>query len=334
MMKDIESMLEGKSRKELLAIISGLARDVPGVTGKLRDRARLERGRVGELVGSIKGEMRALASCEPWPYYGGCDDDAPDYAGLESRLGALYGAGYADEVFGLGRELLGLVSAQIEAFGDDWRISMGIAGCMEVVLKALPDTKLPRTEQLLWLLDALREDGYGLLDGAGAVLDDPRYGKGEWRALGAVLDQRLREMPVAGPEGWQDRSLRRTTLAQLVDVYRRGGEKERIIPLLEREADLSWEYDALVERLMRAGKRERERARYWCVRGYERTVGHAPAVAAQLRQRLLSIAEKEGVKGFPTFKGYSGGRMVKQYSGQRSVTGFLGFAKEIEVLHY
>ena len=46
------------------------------------------------------------------------------------------------------------------------------------------------------------------------------------------------------------------------------------------------------------------------------------------------IAEKEGVKGFPTFKGYAGGRMVKQYSGQRSVTGFLGFAKEVEVLHY
>lgn len=46
------------------------------------------------------------------------------------------------------------------------------------------------------------------------------------------------------------------------------------------------------------------------------------------------IAEREGVKGFPTFKGYTGGRMVKQYSGARTVTGFMGFAKEVELLHY
>jgi len=61
--------------------------------------------------------------------------------------------------------------------------------------------------------------------------------------------------------------------------------------LLEKEADACQNYARLVDVLLAAG--ERDKARQWCVLGFERTVESAPGIAADLQKRLREMAHAE-----------------------------------------
>jgi uncharacterized Zn finger protein len=51
-------------------------------------------------------------------------------------------------------------------------------------------------------------------------------------------------------------------------------------------------YETLVDHLIDVG--EFDRARFWCIEGYGKTVEHAPGIASALQLRLEKLAEKEG----------------------------------------
>lgn len=288
----VESMLAGKSRDELLEIVAGLVREFPGVARWLGEREQLATGNIDQLVRALRKEIRALAAIDAWPVYGDCFEDSPDYSGVQQRLQALLDRGHADAVFDLGQELWTRANGQVESFDDDGMIASGIAACMNVVLMALPDTKLSRLEQLTWLFERLREDQFDLLAGADKLIGGRRYAVADWRELSVVLEAQLGNMPVSRSDRWERQYRRRSLVDQLTDVYRRAREPRKVIPLLEREAEPCLHYDVLVEHLLAAG--EVERARSWCIEGYGKTVEHAPGTASTLQQRLRELAEKEG----------------------------------------
>jgi hypothetical protein len=48
-----------------------------------------------------------------------------------------------------------------------------------------------------------------------------------------------------------------------------------------------------------------------------------------------NIVKHEGIRGFPTVRLYSGGRMVREYKGDRTVEDFLSFAAGVpSVSHF
>ena len=291
MMMDIESMLQGAGRDELVAMVAGLAREVPGVARWVRDRVQLESGSVGPLVCALQKEIRGLTSLDAWSDYQDCGESLPDYSHVELRFRALLERGHADAVLDLGRELLQRGTVQVSNAHDEGETAMGISDCMRLVLKALPDTRRSKLEQLSWLFEALYEDECELLSGVDDLLHDARYTAPVWHDLGVVLEERLRDMSVPEFDRWRERDLRTVVVRQLMDAYRRAGEGGRIIPLLEAEADATWEYDALVSLLLEAD--DTNRARHWCREGYMRTFKDAPGIAAKLQRRLRELAEME-----------------------------------------
>lgn len=288
----VESMLAEKSRDELLAIVAGLVCEFPGAARWLGEREQLATGNIDQLVRALRKEIGALAAIDAWPVYGDCFEDSPDYSGVQQRLQALLDRGHADAVFSLGEELWSRCGGQLESFEDDGMIASGIAGCMQVVLKALPDTKLSRLDQLVWLHDRLREDQYDLIDGSAQFLDDARYAAADWRELAVAFEARLGNVPVSRPERSNEQYQRRQVVDQLTDVYRRAGEPDKVIPLLEREAEPCQSYEPLVDCLIAAD--DFSRARHWCIEGYGKTVEQAPGIASMLQRRLRELAEKEG----------------------------------------
>ncbi|RXK82718.1 SWIM zinc finger domain-containing protein [Chlorobaculum sp. 24CR] len=288
----VESMLAGKSREELLEIMADVTRNFPEVTRWLGEREQLATGKIDQLIHALRKEIFALTAIDAWPVYGDFFEDSPDYSGVQQRLQNLLDRGHADAVFGLGEELWSRCGGQLESFEDDGMIASGIAGCMQVVLKALPDTKLSRLDQLVWLHDRLREDQFDLLAGADMLIGSRRYAVADWRELAAALEARLANMPVSTGGRRDEHYRRRHVVDQLIDVYRRGGEAEKVIPLLEKEADPCLYHDVLVEHLLAAGVVER--ARSWCIEGYGKTVEQAPGIASMLQRHLRELAEKEG----------------------------------------
>lgn len=288
----VESILAGKSREELLEIVVSLVRQFPGAVRWLGEREQLATGKIDQLVNALRKEIGSLTALDAWPGYGDGYEESPDYSGVRERLQALLERGYADAVFGLGEALWERANGLVESFDDDGMLANEISGCMEVVLQALPDTKLSRKEQLVWLFERLQEDGFDLLDGADKLIGDAWYATADWRELAVHLEARLEKMPAPRADRWSEHFGRRLVVDQLTDAYRRAGEPEKMIPLLEKEAEPCQHYDVLVEHLLAVG--QLERARSWCIEGYGKMIEQAPGIASTLQRRLRELAEKEG----------------------------------------
>jgi len=159
------------------------------------------------------------------------------------------------------------------------------------VLKAVLQTSLTPPEQLLWVIERMLADEYSLLESAGTLLEGKAYSREHWRELADTLEARLQALSKPASASFSQTCRRRGLMNMLLDAYSRGGRRQMIIPLLEKEADTCMEYGKLVEALLAAG--EKEKARQWLIRGFERTVSDAPGIASDLRARLREMAEKD-----------------------------------------
>ncbi|ABK98937.1 SWIM zinc finger family protein [Pelobacter propionicus] len=286
----IESILAEKSREELVSLLAGLASDFPDVARRINETAQLETGQVGKIVCALKKEIRSLTAEDVWYNPWKSEGNLPDYSHVEQQLRALSDRGHADAVLELGEELWQRGNKQVECSHDEGDTAMKIAACLEIVLRALPSSSMPRVEQVQWLVDHELDDEYALLAGIDKLLNGPLYGETEWSKLAETLEVRLenRELPKSG--SFSETYRRERVMRWLCHAYRRSGRQKKVLPLLEREADRCRSYETLVNALLEAG--EPDRARQWCIRGFDRTIKDAPGIASALQKRLRQLAEE------------------------------------------
>lgn len=287
----LQDLLGKKSHGELLDLLVDLARRFPDVTRHIVEAEQLAGGRLDKLVRALRSEIRALTAKPAWYDHWRGKGSLPDYSHLEERLRALADRGHADAVIELGSELWTKGKVQVEQSNDEGETAMAIAACLRMVLLALPQSSLSAPQQLLWVIDRVLDDDYGLLEGTEKFFERQGYTSAHWREVAGTLEERLKAMPRTPTGKFSDWYRRGRLLDVLLDAYRRAGWGEKIIPRLEDEADSCQCYPRLVDALLGAG--ERERARHWCLRGHARTVEQAPGIASALQERLRAIAQRE-----------------------------------------
>ncbi|MBN1142048.1 MAG: SWIM zinc finger domain-containing protein [Deltaproteobacteria bacterium] len=288
----IEALLAGKSRDDLESLLVDLASRFPEVARRIQDMGQLESGQVAKLVRSLGQEIRRVTAEEAWYNPWKHEGNLPDYSHIEEQLRALLHKGHADAVFQLGRELWERGNQQVGHSHDEGETAMALSSCLEIVIEALPKSSLKAAEQLLWLVECLLADEFDLLTGAGDLLESPRFTQDHWRAVAPALEARLkRETGQKGADSF-DTYRRRGIMHWLCRVYVESGQKQKVIPLLEAEADRNQSYETLVEALRKA--EDRDRARQWCLRGFEKTAKEAPGIAHRLRGALREMAGEEG----------------------------------------
>ncbi len=287
----LEEILRDKKREELLTLLLDIAGRYPAVHQDIMEKEHLEKGRVDTLTESLRQEIRKLTAEPAWYDSWQHRGELPDYSHLERQMRALAGQGHADALLELGSELWSRGIAQVEQSDDEGATADAIAGCLEIIVRALPQSSLSPPEQLLWVIDHLLEDEYDLLAGAEELLHRRQYTRAHWREVAQVLEQRLEAMPKPKNPAFSATYARNNLLNQVVEAYARSGQKARIVPLLEREADACQCYTRLVEELL--ARKERDQARHWCIRGYERTISNAPGIAHALQERLRELAQRE-----------------------------------------
>jgi uncharacterized Zn finger protein len=206
-------------------------------------------------------------------------------------LKALAATGHADAVIELGEELWSRGNEQVAESHDEGETASEIAECLEVVLRALPQTSLTASEQLLWVIERMLEDEYSLLDSGDKILGRAIYTPTDWGAVADSLEARLKSLSKPVSSGFSERYRRGKLVDAVINAYKRSGQGKQVIPLLEKEADACQNYGKLVDALLLAG--ERVKARQWCIAGFGRSVKDAPGIAAKLRERLREMALAE-----------------------------------------
>ena len=309
-----KSLLESKSKEQLLDLVREFAEKNPEIRETLEDRAGLSRGAVGKMVKSIRQEIRNSSSEPGWSNYWKGERYTPDYSRVKERMESLLAHGHADKVVELGEELLRAGTSQVEMSHDEGETAMEISSCLEVAFRALHVSSLTPLDQMLWAIDAELKDEYSLCEGLRSFWER-RHSKADWSQLADVLLARLKEYPPGRGEDGYSRNYRRDTLSNwIIQALEESGRKKEVIPLCEREAEKTASYERLVKALIKA--RRWKEAEDWIHKGIRTTEKKWPGIASNLRTNLKEIRAKTGdwhrvaaieadeFFGAPSFQGY------------------------------
>lgn len=286
------SLLADKSHDELQEMLINFALLHPEVARSISESAQLELGQIDALTRALRREIRRLTDEDAWynPWKG--EGNLPDYSHIEEQLQVLLDAGHADAVLQLGEELWERGNAQVGQSHDEGETTSALGACLSIVVRALPRTTMNPPEQLLWYIDHHLEDEYSLLEGDDDLLQDDIYTASHWLEVADNLEQRLRKMARPKSGSFSETYQRQKVMNWLRDAYQHSGQPEKIIPLLESEAEKCRSYTDLVEALLTRG--QRDKARTWCIEGFTSTLKEAPGIASQLQERLREMAEEDG----------------------------------------
>lgn len=286
----VRTLVADKSREELAEMVVRLAANFPAVERALLEAEQLKSGQIKPLVRALRREIDNLTEEPAWSNHWSGECDIPDYSHVRQQFALLLAAGHADVLLELGDALWRQGSEQVEQSDDEGETGYAIAECMDIVLQALPCSSLSKAAQMLWVIERLLEDQCDLLPSGEKMLDDERYGIEDWRQVATDLERKAEAAKKAPQSSTFSASLRHNQLQnRLVAAYRRSGQTEKIMPLMEKNADRLGNYAHLADLLVQAG--DLERARQWCIHGFARTVQDKMGIAAGLQERLRQIAE-------------------------------------------
>ena len=193
----------------------------------------------------------------------------------------------------LAPELVGACGRAVEAYDQEGEVGEEFEPCVTAVFQALTESSLSPADKLEWAVDMSLEDGYGLCETGLAQFWEKRYAKSAWSTLADRLQQRLEECEApAGKEDYSVRYQRDHLSNWLIRALEQAGREDEVIPLCEREAQITSRYDRLVDRLM-AAKRWEEAER-WCQQGIAATESDSPGLSTSLRHQLRTISEQTG----------------------------------------
>ncbi len=291
--EDLRSFLETKTSEELAEIIMRFCEAHPELRKGLEDERRATGGEFSELLREARREMRALTAEDAWWNGWKGVGNLPDYSGLKARLKILLEHGQADGIVDLGRELLERGIHQVERSDDEGNTAVEISGCMRVVAEALKESSLFAEEKILFAIDSMLADNFGLCEDFDRVLQEP-WEETAWSAVADQLMDRLEREPAASveDEDWM-RSYHRDRLGDwAITALDRGGRKEEGTRVCVAEAEKSGSYARAVQRLLEeadfAGAEALART------GLRKVSTRYRGIHTELQDLLCEVAEKTG----------------------------------------
>lgn len=287
----VAGILGEKSKEELIVLLTDLAAHYPEVKRKILEDDQLRSGRIDKLAIALRKEIKAVTDEPAWNNHWNDEGSRPDYSHIKERFAALLKEGHADIVVELGCDLWQWGNKQVEQSHDDGAVAYEIGDCMEIVFQAVKASSLSRPEQLLWMIDIFLEDQYSISDSCKQFIRNKTYGQKDWGEVAGSLQERLNTMPAPKPDNFSSVYHRKKVMNWLIEALERSGQQKKVIPLLEREADLTQCYERLVDTFLQSGNADK--AREWCVKGFQKTVDNAPGIAASLQKKLRELAGQE-----------------------------------------
>lgn len=290
---DIRNHLASKSPDKLVDLVMQVCDRDPEVRKALVDECALAGGRYNELLAEARSEMRLLTAEEAWQNAWTGAGHSPDYSRLEKRLRTLLDHGHADAIVQLGEELMQRGTDQIEQSHDEGETAHAIGDCMEIVYEALLQSSRGDADKIIYAIDMVLADEYGICDGFAAV-SGRRWKKAIWSAVADRLRERLGDQDSTSDERdeWI-RNYRRERLSDWVlTALDRAGRRGEATELCVAEVQASNSYPRAVRRLIEAGADDRaaELAR----EGLDATEPRYAGVVRELQDLLCEIAVSKG----------------------------------------
>lgn len=308
---NINELLKGKTKAQLIDLIHELAVKYPEMGRDLSERNQLISGDVQVMVAHLRKEIGEIGYDSRWhePWEG--ESDTPDYASICERLEALLKAGYPDEVLPLGKELIMTGMDDVAHIHDHGETAMEVSECMPVIADALAQSSLDAVGKLNWALEIVLKDQYDL----SRPFVDFIYGKhpeSVWSTFADQLLGRLKTFDEVKKGDFSSRYERDRFSDWAIHALEEAGREKEIIPLCESEARLTGSYERLIKRLMTENRYEE--AETWIQKGIAKIKKEWPGTASRLRERLQEIRRMQ--KNWPVVAAMAVDEFVRSPSQQ------------------
>lgn len=286
---NLREYLEKLEKPELIEILTTFAKKDNMLGRYLKERQKLASENPEGVIGGIYSELdvlwRELKSSDLWTYGG---EEMPDFSEVQVRLESLLDSGHPDELLDIGKELMDRYK-EIEEYDEEGDIGTQISDCMDVVFRALSKSSLPAHEKMLYALEFELKDDYSILNEPPLWRED--YTQEEWRLFAEALKVRLQKAEIEKDILYDSSWKRDYVVDRLIDALRKAGLSVEIIPISEREAEITGNYARLVRELLDSG--QKTKAEEWIYRGIKKLREYEPGTAYELLQILIEIEEKE-----------------------------------------
>ena len=276
--------LKKQTNAQLIELLNELTKAFPDVREFLEDRRKVRSGNASTLLKAIRKEIADIREEPDWDEYER-EYQPVSFNRLKTYLQALLLAGQADEAIPLGKELINAVNFALETYDIEGDIIDEVPACMEFVIQALPASSLSSYEKLAWAVDMDLGDSYELCYDVLENIWNNANKKSDWHALADELQKRLNAIR-------SDNDLRRQVTGWLIAALEQTGREDEIIPLREREAEITGEYTQLIDLLI--GEKHYEEAKNWCQKAIANTDPNHLGNISDIEDRLRTIQEKTG----------------------------------------
>lgn len=276
--------LKKQTKAQLIELLDELTKAFPDVREFLEDRRKVRRGNASTLLKAIRREIADIREEPDWDEYEQ-EYQPVSFNRLKTYLQALLLAGHADEAIPLGKELINAVNFALETYDMDGDIFDEVAACMEIVIQALPASSLSSYEKLAWAVDLDLTDSYELCYDILENIGNNAKKKSDWHALADELQKRLNAIR-------SNYDLRSRVTEWLIAALEQTGREDEIIPLREREAEITGDYPKLIDLLIE--EKHYEDAETWCQKAIANTAPNHPGIISDIEDRLRTIREKTG----------------------------------------
>ena len=286
--ESLSTYLEKQTKAQLVELLDELTKAFPDVREFLKDRRKVRSGDASILLKAIRQEIADIREGPDWDEYEyeyEQEYQPMSFNRLKTYLQALLIAGHADEAIPLGKELINAVNFALDNYDIEGDIIDEVPACMEIVVRALPASSLSSAEQLIWAVDIELADSYELCYNVLENIWNNTNKKSDWRELADELQKRLAVKQT-------DKYLRNQLTGWLIAALEQTGREDEIIPLREREAEITGDYIQLIDLLIE--EKHYEDAENWCQKAIANTDPNHPGTISDIEDRLRTIREKTG----------------------------------------
>ena len=280
----LSAYLKKQTKAQLVELLDELTKAFPDVREFLEDRRKVRSGNASVLLKAIRKEIADIREEPDWDEYER-EYQPMSFNRLKTYLQALLLAGHADEAIPLGKELINAVIFALETYDMDGDIFDEASACMEIVVRAMPASSLSSSEQLIWAVEMDLADEYEFCYDVLENIWNNAKKKSDWSELADELQKRLNAIR-------PNNDLRRRVTEWLIPALEQTGREDEIIPLREREAEITGEYTQLIDLLI--DEKHYEDAETWCQKAIANTNPNHPGTISNLEDRLRTIREKTG----------------------------------------
>ncbi|MBU2500816.1 hypothetical protein KJ682_05760 [bacterium] len=250
----LAEFIDSRSPQQLREMLHELVAELPQVARYVKDREMALTEGPSALLSALRQEIDKICDGDSYWDAHNREWNLPGFGRVHSLLEDLIAAGGADEVADLGEDLIQRFSQVVAECHWDDNLSYELRPGVELVVAAVKKSSWSPEERLIWALDIVLDDEYGLAEPVGDYLRG-RHSRKSWNVAAEHLLDRLADLSQARSDKDNAGSWRRRNLVRfVVDALERAGRVNEITALLEEEAVDHGHWDLLIDHLMAAGR--------------------------------------------------------------------------------